>query len=363
MITTNIILLALIILVIYFIQTDNILFFDNNEDNNQDNRQYNDNILKEKITNLDIDDDELINDVITYPEYGVVRKQKVNPNFLNIQFHNDYRDVITSINHIIPDKKQFFNLPNIPVTYTNPAVTEVQELVDDFVKVLNSNITNKVSDNRNVNTGWNEAITDPTIESGWEKFRKSLGLPVSIYNKPTEKSTVKLIRIDFIEKRETDDEINYIIDLILQKLNTDDQIALKCSFLQDKRGLLDEDNFFITYDITLKIVIEEIFISGYYSKHGNDHRLSSSNLDVHQDNKLYYDYDQLEINNLTDPKHIQKVLMDNYKKRSVEMQHRNSMLDEEGQLFHQNLPHIYDYSNIKGTQTIFDDMNSPKKFD
>jgi len=38
------------------------------------------------------------------------------------------------------------------------------------------------------------------------------------------------------------------------------------------------------------------------------------------------------------------------------------MLDEEGQEFHKHLPHVYDFSNIKGTQTIFDDMNYHKEF-
>ena len=44
------------------------------------------------------------------------------------------------------------------------------------------------------------------------------------------------------------------------------------------------------------------------------------------------------------------------------MEHRNALLDEEGQDFHKTLPHIYDYSNIKGTRTIFDDMNEKKIF-
>ena len=39
-----------------------------------------------------------------------------------------------------------------------------------------------------------------------------------------------------------------------------------------------------------------------------------------------------------------------------------AMLDEEGQNFHKELPHVYDFSNIKGTQTIFDDMNYHKTF-
>ena len=65
---------------------------------------------------------------------------------------------------------------------------------------------------------------------------------------------------------------------------------------------------------------------------------------------------------MTDPRYIQKELMDKYKQRTQEMRNFNSMLDEEGKKFHSTLPHMYDYSSVKGTRTIMDDMNSPKIF-
>ncbi len=43
------------------------------------------------------------------------------------------------------------------------------------------------------------------------------------------------------------------------------------------------------------------------------------------------------------------------------MQQRNALLDEEGQAFHATLPNLYDFSNIQGTRTIFDDMNEKEK--
>lgn len=54
----------------------------------------------------------IINDVISwddsYSTYdsGVLRKEPINPNILDVQFHNDYRDVITAINNLVPDQKQ-----------------------------------------------------------------------------------------------------------------------------------------------------------------------------------------------------------------------------------------------------------------
>src|SRR5271166_3165666 len=40
-------------------------------------------------------------------------KKTLNPNFMNIQFHNDYRDVYTALLNIVPDKRQLFNVANI----------------------------------------------------------------------------------------------------------------------------------------------------------------------------------------------------------------------------------------------------------
>lgn len=277
----------------------------------------------------------------------------LNNNFVEMQFHNDYRDVITAINNLVPRKKQFFNLANYPVVNSNPEVSEIRDLIDNFVNVLNDNIMQEVPNSRNKNSGWDEAITDLTQESGWEKQRRELGLATSLYNPPAKRAPVVLIEVLHVKKQETDDEIKYICILVLQKTNVNDQISLRCSFIQDKRELNDENNFFIDHDVTMKIMIEEIGIIGYYSNEGLDNNMLSDN----NKEELYYDYDRMEYNNMTDPRHIQKVLMDNYKKRNREMNNRTALLDEEGQLFHQSLPHLYDYSNIQGTQTIFDDMN------
>lgn len=290
-------------------------------------------------------------------EDGVLKKYYVNPNFINNQFHNDYRDLITAFNNLVPQKKQLFNLPNIPVIYSEPEEAEVINLVKDFVNVLNHNLKTEVPGYRNPNSGWDEAIVDPNVKSGWDKVQESLGLTPSLWNKPGRKAPVKLIKIPFVQKYETEDEVKYSCDIVLQKHNVDDQIIIKASFVQDKRPLHNENNFFVTKNIEMKVSIEELYILGYLSKEGNDSRLMFD-----KDMEKFYDYNQMEHNNMTDPKYIQRVLMDKYKQRTEEMEQRNAMLDEEGQSFHRELPHMYDFSNIKGTRTIFDDMNTTKTF-
>ena len=46
------------------------------------------------------------------------------------------------------------------------------------------------------------------------------------------------------------------VKIYLQKATVDDQIIIKADFVQDKRPLMDENNFFKTASIELQIMIE-----------------------------------------------------------------------------------------------------------
>lgn len=306
-------------------------------------------------------DHELLDDVVSWGSNNSsnIIKEKLNTNLVDIKFHNDYRDVIVAINDLVASRRQRFNLANIPIKYSEPDANEVKLLVNDFIAVLNTDLRGSVPELRNANSGWDEPSAEPQFPggSGWDKVQKSLGLSNSLYYDPAKKAPVRLIAIQKVQKYETEDEIKYAIKLVVQKANTDDQMVLQCSFVQDKRPLRDENNFFETKNIDMKIVIEDVYVIGYLS---NDGPVSNQQYDL--DKTKYYFYDKMEVNNLTDPKYIQKVLLDKYKQRTDEMEHRNAMLDEEGQDYHRKLPTEYDYSNIVGTRTIFDDMNEKKVF-
>jgi hypothetical protein len=302
--------------------------------------------------------DDIMDDIVSIDESygsmpsGIIQKRTMNSNFLNIQFHNDYRDVITGLNNLVPDKKQLFNLANIPIKYSEPDSSEVRYMVDDFLKILNINIKTEVPAHRSCNSGWDEAIPDPTMKkTGWEKVQESIGLPTSLYEKPAPRSKVVLVAINMVQKYETEDEVKYVCQLVLQKLNTEDQIIIKASFVQDKRPLNDENMFFKKDPIQLKVTIENIFIIGYLSNYGPDHKLQFDG-----DEYKYMDYNKLEYNQLTDPKEVNKILMTKYRQRTQEMEQRNAMLDEEGQEFHRTLPTLFDYSqylNHASTRTLF----------
>lgn len=319
------------------------------------------NITKDKIV-ADVasyfSDDLISNYSLNSRESLDLVKKPINPNFLDIQFHNDYRDVYTALLNIVPDKRQLFNISNIPITYSVVELNEVKLLLVDFMAVLNENINTEVPLYRNPNSGWDEAIVDPNVESGWDKSMKALGLPVSIYEKPAANSQVDIVKVNKIQKYETEDEIKYVINFVIQKRNVDDQMIIQGSYVIDKRGLQTEDNFFINSKIDLKVLIEDVFIVGYLSKEGLQSVQQRSDID--QSELLYEDPNKMEYNQVTDPKYIQKVLMDKYDMKRKEMYLRNSLLDSEGQDYYSSL-NPYDFSNLTGPQvTIFQNMNEKK---
>lgn len=303
--------------------------------------------------------DDLVKDLQSWDgsSYDKVVKKLVKPNFLDTQFHNDYREVLTALNNLVPSQKQLFNLPNQPVNYYETDPNEVDVMVKDFINTLNKNILDEVPGYRNKNSGWDESIPDPRMQHGWEKFMEGLGLAPSIYQKPAEASEIYLVTIDKVQKYETEDEIKYVCHLILGKKNVCDQMLMRASLVQDKRALHDENNFFKSREIEMRVALEELFVVGYLSDYGLD---ATKQYVMNRDK--FYNIDEMEHNNLTDPKDVLKELTRRHRRNEREMNYRNTMFDEEGRDFHHNMPHPYDYSSYQVTRTIYDDMTKPKYF-
>ena len=357
---SNIILICIIGLMILFFAIGNKPVKSSNEKFYSNSRP-----IYNYTTSKSIDDelmDEVkdeMNNSMSSGSYGSlnITKEHIKDNFVEIKFNNDYRDTLDAFLNIVPKRRQRFNIANIPIQYSEPSSYEVRNLIHDFIKMLNINIKNEVPECRNKNSGWDEKIPDPNIKSGFEDAQKVLGLPPSLYENPACKAPVRLIAIQRVQKYETEDEIKYLVQFVIQKINVEDQMVVKASFVQDKRPLQDENLFFVNKNIEMRIIIEDIFVLGYLSDNGPINRQQQ----VDADEEKYFNYDKLEENQLTDPKYIQKMLMKKYQERSIEMEQRNDLLDLEGRNFYRTLPSIFDYSNIAGTRTIFDDMNNNNK--
>jgi hypothetical protein len=313
---------------------------------------------------IPIDDyDHILNNQVPQKKKKYKVLAGVNPNFIDVQFHNDYRDTITAFNNISPAQKQIFNQANVPAKFTNPPVEEVTRIIREFVEEVNDNIEKEVTDERTNNTGWDEATPDKTVKSGWDKQMEKLGVPTNLYNTPANKSKVKLIKIDHVEKHETEDEILYTCFVIIQKSCVRDQMLVKISFVVTKRGIT-ERNFFNDVkeldisndkkDCDMKLVVQEIYVLGYLTKK------QVNNENIQRDE--FYHFSDLENTDYISQKQIMQELIKKYKQRTQENNSFNATLDVDGRNFHRDLPHLRNSNSYQVTQTIFDDWNKETKF-
>ncbi len=234
---------------------------------------------------------------------------KINPYFLEVQFHQDYRDTSNAFNLLSPDKRQIFNRSDMPITKVDqPSNNETKNLITKFIKEVSKTIKNHVS-NEITLTSWQDNTPEKKFKSGWEKQQEELGLPGSIYLDPAEKAPIRLIKVDHTEKYETEDETKYVIFLIIQKKNVKDQMVVRVSFVVDKKDLNLDREFFDkakqTYETAVKI--EEIFTIGFMTNNSFGEKTSR---------EKFYDFGGVSDGRMFSQKDIIKML--NKKRREYE---------------------------------------------
>lgn len=345
------ILLIVILVILYNIKSSN----NNNISNNTKQEPFHNDIRAKAKNKRNVD---YLNDLLKYSE---TYHEKINPEFVEMQFHDDYRDALTAFNNIAPSQKQIFNIANLPVKFTNPPITEVKQMVNDFVYELNRNIHEEVSDFRNNNTGWDELAQDKQESSGWDKAMANLGLPKSLYKDPAKKGIIRLIKIDHLEKYESEDEIKYSVYLIMKKKGVEDQLVVKVSFVLDKKLLNDERNVFLmesdtksNSSVKLSAVIEEIFILGFMVKQG----IGRSN----RPRDKFYNFKALEKDGILDQDAIISELNLKLKERSRERDSFLRNLDDETLQQKIDTPNLANLQSYQATQTIYDDILSPRRY-
>lgn len=357
----NIIILIFIIIIIIFLlfryknNKPKIISEDNNTENNYTKKKHK--TKKEYFDNGCINDPKDgydMDELIKYSEKDI--QNRTNENFIQIQYHTDYRDTMAAFNNVAPSQKQIFNLANVPVKKSNPDYNEVKDMIIDFIEEVNKNIK-MIADYRNSNTGWDEPIPDKRIRFGWEKQMQAIGVPPNLYPDPASKCDIKLIAIDHVEKEETDDEIKYTCYLIIQKKNVSDQLIVRVSFVLSKSHMIPKKKLFVEvankYDSkTTSVVIEEIFIVGYLTKQG------ITKTDVISDN--FYNFDGLEKQEIVDQALVMRELNKKLRDRNANLNTFNDNLDEEGRNFHRDLPHLRNYDAYQVTETIYDDFTKER---
>jgi hypothetical protein len=276
--------------------------------------------------------------------------KSINNYYSNMQFHTDYRDTLAAFNDIAPSQKPVFNEGNYAELHTRPKTNnrEIRDIITNFIKVLNKDIKTNVSAYLTANSGWDEPLMQKQPESGWDKFRKALELPSSLFGNPASKSPVKLIQIDQVDKYKTDFEIKYVINIIIQKLNVEDQMIVKISFVRDLRDKKNPHN----------MIIEEIFIVGFLTNEQQNMETDDNNL-AGPNRKAFYDFKGLETSNMTDiidNKTIVKELNKKYDHLNQANKNFISHLDQESRKFQEELPPMSDLDAFKCTRTVYDDL-------
>lgn len=231
-------------------------------------------------------------------------------------YHVDYKDIITIINNTYSSSESKFNLSNLPVknikiNNKDEEMNDINEIVYDFIDELNNYIGN-LSEDINVKKTWNNISNEKNMDSGWEKQRKILGLPPSLYNKPAKNEFIELIDIVDVHKYITFGEIGeekLSLMIILKKLNVKDMILIKIDFLKN----MFNDN---------SLIIDNIYIIGYIMKKTEIY------MDGYSQKNNFYHFDELNKQEFIDLGVISNVLLEKYKEQIKEHANWMEKLDE-----------------------------------
>jgi hypothetical protein len=268
--------------------------------------------------------------------------------FVDMQFHNDYKEIDTAIVKM-SDQKQLFNTADVPVNHTKPGTRKTDKLIKYFMTHINASIRS-MGDNPVETAGWNIALPNNNTNNGWDKHMNSLGLPSSIYKTSAGKSALQLLETKEISAMETENDMRITCVILCKKQNVRDNILLKINFWIDKkdinedRNLLnDKDSYSIDNDDELKVVIENIFIIGYYVV---DNVGSSEN---------FYEFKNITgKDGMMNQEEILKQLVAKRKARAVET--GTSILSpRELEQIKAQIPHMTNFEEYRNENNIFSD--------
>lgn len=214
--------------------------------------------------------------------------KKLNKFFIESQFNDAYRDILTAFNYICPDQKAFFNLQTLPVTTTiyNPKANnpyppfEFIKLVAQFINKLNAQVK-ELPENAEIINNYNNYLPLTSQDSkyvqdkGINKFYKEIGVDYNLYADTPPNSPVELIDIIGMTREYTEAQTKYIVNFVIKKIlkSVSDQLKITVHFVT-KNDPGECVNMW-TKDCTITqpqgintlqhVAIEFIFVDGYYT--------------------------------------------------------------------------------------------------
>src|SRR3989344_4427200 len=158
---------------------------------------------------------------------NITTKDKINNNFIDVQYEEDYYDFKDAIWRIQKEQNKKFNKKELPLIVDKNINNnnEITKYVNAFIKQIN-NIILENKDNKFILNGWQTSLPEREYIDGWEQHLENLGLPPSLYSKPTTIAPVKLININ---------EIKYSVYMVIQKINTEKQLVVKLVIVINKK--------------------------------------------------------------------------------------------------------------------------------
>ncbi len=272
--------------------------------------------------------------------------KKLNKFFVQSQFNDAYRDVLTVFNYICPDQKLLFNSQSLPVTTTKYQLNRETpfvffKLIGQFLNHVNNEIkvlpdSYEIVNNFNNYMPMTAQLKKYTENKGINKFYKDIGVDYNLYPDTPPNSPIELIKIISAQREFTDAETKYIITFVIKKIlkSVNDQLQITVHFVT-KNDPLDGYNLFDgsppaqTINSSQQVTIEFIFIDGFYTNDFNvdydcmglDNKCKTvSNVDG--DDK-YYSFDALGTNMLLSDYEIIKEFNKKNREHEIEMNNFN----------------------------------------
>lgn len=219
--------------------------------------------------------------------FNMIKKPcvKLNKFFVETQFNDAYRDVMTSINQICPDQKILFNLQSLPVVSTLYDVSKrlpvsILKLVNQFLVKLNMSVKSLPESGDIINDFNNYLPLASDLKKyvenkGINKFYKDIGVDFNLYADTPPNAPVEFVQITAAKRELTDAETKYVISFAIKKVleSVKDQMKLTVHFVIKNNPLEGENLFFKTItsslNTTQQVAIEFVFIDGYYTNDYN----------------------------------------------------------------------------------------------
>lgn len=272
--------------------------------------------------------------------------KKLNKFFIQTQFSDSYRDVLTVFNNICPDQKILFNLQSLPVVTTNYQLKRDTpfifiKLTTQFINQVNQEISKlpesyEIVNNYNNYMPLTSQLKKYTENKGINKFYKDIGVDYNLYADTPPNAPIELIKIMSVKREYTDAETKYVITMVVKKIlkSISDQLQITVHFVTKNNPLEGYDLFngkpqVETINSTQQVAVEFIFVDGYltddfnvdYDCVGGDNGCKKySNIDW--DNK-YYSFDALGTNFMMSDYEIIKEFNKKNREHEIEMNNFN----------------------------------------